>query len=1022
MSKKTVFDLDLEQLSRLLSIGTESENREASIPTISTPRSGVGPGTKIDHFQIDYELGRGGAGVVYLAQDTRLGRKVAIKMLPPEVVDNPQVLHHWKREAKLLASLNHPNIATIHEELEETEGTSYLVLEYVEGETLRERIARGRLTLEEVVSIALQIAEAMSAAHGKDVVHRDLKPANIKITPEGRVKVLDFGVAKMIGGRKGAPLETIVTQPGQVIGTPGYMSPEQSLGKETDHRTDIWSFGCVLYEMLTAKRPFDGRDTSEVLDAMLRSEPNWESLPEEVESPLHEIIRKCLAKDPEERYQSSAELHRDLLEYYKTLTAPALKELRLRSVLGLFKRPRLAIPAIATLVILCIIGIWLVNKSSGIRRARNSLLPEAIKLAEDGKYLAAFLTAQEVEKYIPGDSTLLRLWPEISREYSVVTTPPGADVFFREYSEMDSDWNYLGKSPLEKIRFPMGLYRFKVEKEGFVIRECIAGQEINSEPDILTVELWGKNDSPDDMVLISSGTAQSESYSKSEPKKAGTIEYWIDKYEVTNEKFKEFVDQGGYQKQDYWKHTFVRDGRQLEWEEAMMEFRDQTGRPGPSTWSGGTYPEGWEKHPVSGVSWYEAAAYAEFAGKSLPTTRHWRGASCLFQVGALVPWSNMEGEGTAPVGSHLGIGLTGLYDMAGNVREWCYNAKDSENSRRYILGGSWAEPTYMFDFIVSLSVWDRSLINGFRCAMFGVGEKEARASWFAPIAGPSKVDFSDIKSLKIVSDEVFRVWLKELYSYDKSSLNAKIVSIEDSSPYYRKEEVEFDAAYGGERVTAFLFLPKSAQPPYQAVVYFPGKGAYDRTDKEKLDTVIYWDFIIKSGRSFMYPFYKGSHGQRVRDTSGPVNTRDWLVEQSKDLGRSIDYLESRDDIDSNKLAYYGFSNGGWFGAILLAVEKRFKTGILAMGGLLGGVESMPSGQPANFAPRINIPILMVNGKEDVIFPYETSHVPLYKLLGTSEEDKKHITYPGGHHVIGSSRVQMQKDIIAWLDKYLGPVD
>jgi dienelactone hydrolase len=146
-------------------------------------------------------------------------------------------------------------------------------------------------------------------------------------------------------------------------------------------------------------------------------------------------------------------------------------------------------------------------------------------------------------------------------------------------------------------------------------------------------------------------------------------------------------------------------------------------------------------------------------------------------------------------------------------------------------------------------------------------------------------------------------------------------------------------------VTAFLFLPKSAQPPYQVIVFYPGKGAFDRTDKEKLDVVIYWDFIIKSGRAFMYPFYKGSHGQRLRDTSGPVNTRDWLVEQSKDLGRSIDYLEGRNDIDPNRLAYYGFSKGGWLGPIFVAVEERFKTGIFAMGGLGEGMVSLPSGQP-----------------------------------------------------------------------------
>lgn len=1020
MSKKTVFDLDPEQLSRLLSIGTESENGADAIPADSAGGSDVGPGTKIDHFQVDSELGRGGAGVVYLAHDTRLGRKVAIKMLPPEVVNNPQILHRWKREAQLLASLDHPNIAAIHEELEETEGKSYLVLEYVEGETLRERIARDRLSVEQAVSIALQIVEAISAAHGQGIVHRDLKPANIKITPEGRVKVLDFGVAKILADRRNADsLDTIVTQPGQVIGTPGYMSPEQSLGKETDHRTDIWSFGCVLYEMLTAQRPFPGRDTSEVLEAMLRKEPDWKSLPRQVEPPLREIIGKCLAKDAGERYQSSTELYKDLSEYYTTLTTPAQK---LSSIFALFRKPRFAIPAVFVFVILCIMSVWFINKSSKIRHARTILLPKAINLAEDGKYLAAFFTAQEVEDYIPNDTMLIKLWPEISKDYSIVTTPPGADVFFREYSEMDGEWSYLGKSPMENIRFPKGLYRFKIEKEGFVPRECVAGQREHAEANLLMVELWQVDSSPDNMVLISSGTDQPKPL-EDDSEQADVPGYWIDKYEVTNEQFKRFVDQGGYQEQRYWKHEFVKDGRKLSWQEAMKEFRDQSGRAGPSTWSGGTFPEGKEKHPVSGVSWYEAAAYAEFAGKSLPTRGHWRRASCRDQLGAIVPWSNMEAKESAPVGNHPGIGLTGIYDMAGNVREWCYNAEESEHSRRYIMGGSWAEPTYMFDWRwVSLSAWDRSPVNGFRCAVFGIGETEAHASWFDPIKKSSKEDFSDLSQLNIVSEEVFKVWLQELYSYEKKSLNAKTISIDDSSPYYRKEEVEFDAAYGGERVTAFLLLPKSAQPPYQVVVYFPGKGAFDRSDKEKMSDVIYLDFIIKSGRALMYPLYKGSHGQRVRDRSGSVNSRDWNIELTKDLGRSVDYLESRDDINTKSAAYFGFSLGASKGPILLAVERRLKTGILVSGGLGTGGTSLPSGKPANFAPRITMPILMVNGKEDALFGYETSQLPLYKLLGTPEEHKKHITYPGGHGLIGSSRVQMQKDILAWLDKYLGPVD
>ena len=153
---------------------------------------------------------------------------------------------------------------------------------------------------------------------------------------------------------------------------------------------------------------------------------------------------------------------------------------------------------------------------------------------------------------------------------------------------------------------------------------------------------------------------------------------------------------GGYQRRDYWKHKFIKDGRELSWAEAMREFRDKIGRPGPSTWEGGTYPKGQEKYPVSGVSWYEAAAYAEFAGKSLPTIYHWSTAARPFEAPLVVPFSNFSSEGSAPVGSHQGIGLTGLYDTAGNVKEWCFNATDDSGDHRYILGAAWGEQHYQF--------------------------------------------------------------------------------------------------------------------------------------------------------------------------------------------------------------------------------------------------------------------------------------------------------------------------------------
>ncbi len=295
-------------------------NGKGAGPTRSFEGSVLGPGGQIGPFRIEQELGRGAMGVVYLAHDTKLDRPVAIKSLPAELMENTTARTRFAREARVLASLNHPNIATIYEELQEAEGVGYLVLEYIPGQTLAERIARSRFNPQEALSIAQQIAEAVAAAHEHGVIHRDLKPGNIKITPEGRIKVLDFGLAKALGGE--APdQQSTVTLPGRVMGTPAYMSPEQARGLETDKRCDIWSFGCVLYEMLTGKVPFEGETASDTLACILDCEPRWEALPQGTPANIRILLRRCLQKDSRRRLRDIGDA---ALEIHETLNLPAV--------------------------------------------------------------------------------------------------------------------------------------------------------------------------------------------------------------------------------------------------------------------------------------------------------------------------------------------------------------------------------------------------------------------------------------------------------------------------------------------------------------------------------------------------------------------------------------------------------------------------------------------------------------------------------------------------------------------------
>jgi serine/threonine protein kinase/tetratricopeptide (TPR) repeat protein len=305
----------------LMSEAKEQNNKRPNEgeATRSLNGSGIGPGSQIGSFRIEQELGRGAAGVVYLAHDTKLDRSVAIKSLPAELMENSKARTRFAREARVLASLNHPNIATIYDELRETEGVGYLILEYVPGRTLAERIAGTKLKPQEALSIAQQIAEAVAAAHEHDVIHRDLKPGNIKITPEGKVKVLDFGLAKALGDETTEKQSTI-TEPGRIIGTPAYMSPEQARGQATDKRCDIWSFGCVLYEMLTGKVPFEGETISDILTGILDCEPDWHALPQTTPANIQVLLRRCLEKDPHRRLHDIADA---AIEINETLNLPA---------------------------------------------------------------------------------------------------------------------------------------------------------------------------------------------------------------------------------------------------------------------------------------------------------------------------------------------------------------------------------------------------------------------------------------------------------------------------------------------------------------------------------------------------------------------------------------------------------------------------------------------------------------------------------------------------------------------------
>jgi hypothetical protein len=687
---------------------------------------------------------------------------------------------------------------------------------------------------------------------------------------------------------------------------------------------------------------------------------------------------------------------------------------------------------LAMLGVVALIGVGIMRymeAQANIRWAKDEALPEIERLIESNwrDFTDAYELAVEAEQYIPDDAKLEQLLSMSSFAIDVSTDPPGASVHIKRYSEPGSDWRALGVTPIEGARVPVGIFRWKIEKEGYApviaaasswdIDISLIGKDL-LQPNHFMRKLDEEGSIPDGMVRVSGAQTL-----------AGDLgDFFVDRYEVTHAQFKRFVEAGGYRNREWWQHEFVADGEVLSFEEAMALFVDQTGRPGPATWEAGDYREGTGDHPVSGVSWYEAQAYATSLGRQLPTGQHWglaRGEyTSLIQYATqggfaiLAPFSNFGGEGAVAIGSLPGITAYGVHDMAGNVREWCWNETPQG---RLIRGGAWDDNHYRFAEPGQAPPFERSEKTGFRAVLY-INPENLPESVFAP---EDFGGFRDLYKETPVSDEIFEVYRAQ-FAYDRTALNANVDSRDEGHRAWIHERITLDAAYGKETLILHLFLPKSATPPYQTVIYFPGTGSLFQSSSDAIASYyefpVFLSFLPKSGRAVVYPIYKGTF-ERRDDALIPLLAGDdshayteWTVQLVKDFSRSIDYLETRAELDSERLAYYGMSWGGFMAAIIPAVEDRITVSVVLAGGLSG--LGRPEANDINYVGRVTVPTLMMNGRYDTILRFETGIKPMYDLLGTPAEDKALKLFNTDHI---PPRNEFIKETLAWLDRYLGPV-
>lgn len=1015
-------------------------------------------------FEIVGEIGRGGMGIVYEAQQPSLNRRVALKVLSVGLDYSKKSIARFKREAEAAARLHHTNIVPIH-----TTGVDnqvpYYAMELVRGPSLDQVLdqlrqessqepevpSRSNLAEEEqpfridtlcnatdntpsgtstfrsgvsyydnVARMIAEVADALEHAHQEGIIHRDIKPSNLLLGPDGRIRISDFGLARI---RE----EPGMTVTGELMGSPRYMSPEQVSveGSAVDHRADIYSLGVTLYELITLRPAFDAIERDRILNQVLQKEPAAaRNINPRVPTDLETICQKAMQKSPPDRYQTAVDLADDLRRFVNrhSISARRIGWLGLSVKWCRRNRPLAAVTAIL-LFVLVAGSVWFATEKFRQQRDWGLVVAEIESRIDNNAWQARLLIDSAWERFPRRRVELESLLSRVGRELRIESKPAGAEIFVRPFQFETGEWLSLGKTPIPKAILPtkpFQNYHVRAELDGY--EKLITFNHTGYSHHKTWSLVISKRP---DMVVVGPGyrgygSRISWRMNRRMPSDIPTFE--IDKHEVTNGQFEDFVRAGGYEKPEYWAKTLGE-----AWENIVKDFTDQDGKLGPAAWRNGMYPEGMRDHPVVGVSWYEAMAYAQFSKKQLPTMYHWLYAAFFsgwspeydsynrFNIGRKRLTHRAVSESMRSANFH------GAQDMVGNVKEWCLNEGDA--GYRFAMGGSWLDDDGTAFDPITFKPTDRRPDVGFRCAVY-----EPNHKWSVAMPVQWRNVPTEIKPIPSNYVQQFKFNRKRPWR----------TSGPETRTFHGVEAqyVEFDAGYGKhERIGCYIIFPDRTKyaPPFQVMI--GSSPILDKSGKAVTHEPRFRNYspMMSGGRVLILPTFWGlSHNRQSGDFKPGFPSEqendvyiDGVAKMAKDLIRTVDFLHDEypsigggNLLDTNKLIFV--SCGRLESECMIVADKlvsgknRFAATFFSGGGIFNALQPAEVDQ-LTYLPHLDTPTVIINWAGSIEHPFEFSQKGMLKhLRSLPDEQKKLYSIPGFQW--GSFPLEhLERECNSWLD-------